>query len=105
MRKPYLRTCAGLGKHRGASRDKMSVALALDERGGARTEAIGLGRGARDGVNGFFVSCGVRRGCAPTLLAEEARTRAYPTTRRGYAAAPYPFHPELDESAGVPREG
>lgn len=48
------------GVRRGVSRDKVSVALALDERGGARAEAIGLGRGTRDGVRGFLVSCGVR---------------------------------------------
>ena len=168
------------GVRRGVSRDKVSVALALDERGGARAEAIGLGRGTRDGVHGFLVSCGVRRGCvlvsddepaypaaalgtgarnelhpsgdrgplnrmnalcsslrhwlsrfrgvstrrlanylawftwaldarragsALALLEEEARARAYPTTRRGYAATPYPFHPELDESVGVSKEG
>lgn len=162
------------------SRDKAGVALALDERGGARAEAIGLGRGTRDGVHGFLVSCGVRRGCvlasddepahpaaavgtgarnephpsgdggplnrtsalcsspghwlsrfrgvstrrfanclawftwaldarragsALALLAEGARARAYPTTRRGCAATPYPFHPELDESVGVSKEG
>lgn len=29
-------------------------------------------------------------GPALVLLAEEVRTRAYPTTRRGYAATPYP---------------
>lgn len=46
-----------------------------------------------------------RAGSALALLAEEARARAYTTTRRGYAATPYPFHPELDESVGVSKEG
>ena len=46
-----------------------------------------------------------RAGSALALLAEEARYRAYPTARRGYAATPYPFHPELDESVGMSKEG